>query len=79
MQKWKHLRLLVYYSQNRVDGLTVDEAFSNSQRTLWNVTTDKLHAHISKLGEEGWELVNAVMWEKDSKFREVYYFKYPLD
>lgn len=77
MQKWACVRLLVFYDYTADDILVVAEAYSDSTQVLSNVGTEELHAYIRKLGDDGWELVNASMWQTNSKFREVYYFKRP--
>ncbi len=74
MQKWEYLRIVVNMDEREVGDVTVNDV------TIFDQSQQRKHQEVelsdlfTKLGSEGWELVNG--WGSQSW--EVFYFKRPV-
>ena len=69
MTKWESLRVPVSYRESGI----IDFVASSLKALLSDVMPHEWDAYLTKLGNEGWELVSVNMWNDGCD--ESYYFK----
>jgi hypothetical protein len=75
MQKWEYLRIVVNMDERVVDDVTVNDVVIFDQSRQRKHEEVELSDLFTRLGSEGWELVNG--WGGQSW--EVFYFKRPVE
>ena len=58
MTEWEYLRISVSYGESGV----IEFVASSLKELLSDVMPHKWDAYLTKLGDEGWELVSVNMW-----------------
>ena len=80
MQKWEYLKFYVKYNRSSDEDFQLTGkvwGYSNGAKILDDTTTSELFDYLNKLGEAGWELMNA-LFDTESR-AEAYYFKRPKE